>query len=68
MSLRELNLSNSHNQSLMLRHKMLSFIHNLLFYISYEVTEPNLKQFKNNNNKNNCFKTVDSLLSAQEIF
>ena len=65
MGLRELNLFNTHNQSLMLRHKMLSFINSLLFYISYQVIEPNWNEFMNKIRHN---KTVDSLLSSQETF
>lgn len=76
MGLRELNLFNAHNSSLMLRHKMLSFIHSLLFYISYQVIEPNWREFMNKikfggsvrNVSPSQNNTVDSLLSDQEYF
>ncbi len=67
MSLRELQLFNTHNASLMLRHKMLSFIDSLLFYISFQVIEPKWNDFMKNI-ECGAAKTVDALLSAQETF
>eukprot|EP01083_Nonionella_stella_P009862 28230_1 len=66
MSFRELNLHHTHNACLMLRHQMLSFMDSLLFYISYQVIEPNWNRFIHSTQ--NTIKTVDSLLSAQEVF
>lgn len=67
MSLRELNLFGTHNAALMLRHKMMSFIDSLLFYISFQVIEPKWNEFMKNINCGNT-KTVDALLQAQETF
>ncbi|ETO30286.1 spindle pole body component 97, partial [Reticulomyxa filosa] len=65
MSLRELNLGNAHNSSLMLRQKMLQFLESLLFYVFYQVIEPNWHQFISHVIKAN---TVDAVLQLQEEF
>ncbi len=65
MLLRELDLGNAHNESLMLRQKMLQFLESLLFYVFYEVIEPNWCRFMKNVRE---AKTVDSVLQANENF
>ena len=65
MCLRQFNLKTFHNKSLLLRQKMLQFIESLLFYIFYEVIEPNWCQFILKISKSN---TVDALLQLQDDF
>ena len=68
MCLREFNLYNMHNKSLLLRQKMLKFIESLLFYIFYEVVEPNWCQFMKKMKNKSQTNTVDQLLELQDDF
>lgn len=64
-AIRKLDVDGGHNQAQILRMKMLSFLQNVLYYMTVEVIEPNWQEFMRAARKT---KTVDELIQRNKDF